>query len=138
MSAGTLIFHRTVAIHEQIAVFDAVFKDELKLAQLSDISEHTEEQVSSVGRICCDAQGKLNEKSIMLEMSRDTAWRNRARLALDAIPKWSFFPGQTIAVEGTNSTGEQFDVARLLFVGLFSFFFFFWPDLCLMPAQRFR
>lgn len=69
-----------------------------------------------MGRICCDTQGKLNDKSILLEMSKDTAWKNRARLAVDAIPTWSLFPGQMVAVEGTNSTGAQFDLTNLVLV----------------------
>ncbi|KAG0165798.1 DNA-directed DNA polymerase alpha subunit pol12 [Apophysomyces sp. BC1015] len=66
-------------------------------------------------RICCDAsEGKLNEKSIQLETSRNLGMGKRVRLDLDRLDKYALFPGQIVAVEGTNNTGKTFTVDKIL------------------------
>ena len=47
-----------------------------------------------VGRLCCDSDGKLNAKSVMLEGSRETSGGRRIQLDLSAIERYSLFPGQ--------------------------------------------
>ena len=47
-----------------------------------------------MGRICCDSQGKLNAKSVLLEGSRQTSAGKQIAVDLSELKKYALFPGQ--------------------------------------------
>lgn len=47
-----------------------------------------------VGRICCDCNGKLNAKSVLLEGSRESSAGKAIPLDLSELTEFSLFPGQ--------------------------------------------
>ena len=47
-----------------------------------------------VGRVCCDANGKLNAQSVILEGSHDSSGGQTVKLDLSEIPQFALFPGQ--------------------------------------------
>ena len=51
-----------------------------------------------VGRICCDSNGKLNAKSVLLEGSRETSAGRHIPVDLTNLPQYSLFPGQVTSV----------------------------------------
>ena len=51
-------------------------------------------QVTVVGRVCCDSNGKLNAKSVLLEGSVDTSIGKNIPVDLSEIKQYSLFPGQ--------------------------------------------
>lgn len=53
-----------------------------------------QEEVTLVGRICCDSLGKMNAKSVILEGSRDTSAGRSVPLDLSDLKQYSLFPGQ--------------------------------------------
>ena len=63
-----------------------------------------------VGRLCCDSDGKLNAKSVILEGSRETSGGRHIQLDLSAIERYSLFPGQV---------GNLFWIMLLVFSGHF-------------------
>jgi len=65
------------------------------------------------GRICCDGIGRLNAKSILLEGTQEDS--NGATVPLDVsnLRQYSFFPGQTIMLEGSNPSGKCFVASQL-------------------------
>jgi len=70
----------------------------------------------AIGRVCCDSDGRLNAKSIVLQGNQDVV-RGRA-LPLDpsqVSAGYSLFPGQVVGVKATNPTG-----ARLVGTQVFS------------------
>ncbi|KAL9471361.1 hypothetical protein ACSS6W_009302 [Trichoderma asperelloides] len=72
-------------------------------------------EVVAVGRIASDAlEGKLNAASIVLETSRRMGRGLRVPLKLDGIRGWNFFPGQIVALRGSNITGDEFIVKEIL------------------------
>lgn len=72
-------------------------------------------EIIAVGRIACDTpEGKLNQASLLLEMSRKWGGGMRIPLKVDDLPSYSFFPGQIIAARGTNASGQYFQVKELL------------------------
>ncbi|RKP39259.1 DNA polymerase alpha/epsilon subunit B-domain-containing protein [Dimargaris cristalligena] len=81
---------------------------------LSDPARCSQAPVIVVGRICSESEAKLNDRSVVLEASRATGGGSRTRLALDQLPSLAFFPGQLVALEGVNATGETFAVTRQL------------------------
>lgn len=84
----------------------------------SAASQSTSEIVA-VGRIASDsAEGKLNAASLLLETSRRTGMGFRVPLKMDKIRSWSFFPGQIVALKGSNASGNEFVVDEILEIPL--------------------
>ncbi|KIY04057.1 uncharacterized protein Z520_00749 [Fonsecaea multimorphosa CBS 102226] len=74
-------------------------------------------EIIAVGRIACDtADGKLNSASLVLEMSRRMGAGLRVPLKVDGLPSYQFFPGQIVALRGTNASGLYFTVKEVLSV----------------------
>lgn len=73
-------------------------------------------EIVAVGRIASDSPegGKLNAASVVLETSRRTGMGFRVPLKMDKIRSWSFFPGQIVALKGSNATGNEFVVEEIL------------------------
>ncbi|KAJ4512073.1 DNA-directed DNA polymerase alpha subunit pol12 [Exophiala dermatitidis] len=72
-------------------------------------------EIVAVGRIASDTpEGKLNSASLVLEMSRRMGAGLRVPLKVDALPSYQFFPGQIVAVRGTNASGLYFTVKEIL------------------------
>jgi DNA polymerase alpha subunit B len=73
-------------------------------------------EIVAVGRIASDAaEGKLNSASLVLETSRRMGAGIRVPLKIDALtPSWQFFPGQIVALRGTNASGAYFTVSEVL------------------------
>ncbi|KAI1624813.1 DNA polymerase alpha subunit B [Exophiala viscosa] len=74
-------------------------------------------EIIAVGRIASDTpEGKLNSASLVLEMSRRMGAGLRVPLKVDALPAYQFFPGQIVALKGTNASGLYFTVKEVLSV----------------------
>ena len=71
-------------------------------------------EIVAVGRIASDSlEGKLNAASMVLETSRRTGAGLRVLLKVESISH-EFFPGQIVAVRGTNASREYFSVTEVL------------------------
>lgn len=70
----------------------------------------------AVGRIASDsADGKLNAAALVMEMSRRMGAGLRTPLRLDKLRGgYQFFPGQIVAVRGTNVSGKEFITTEIL------------------------
>ncbi|KAL0263555.1 DNA-directed DNA polymerase alpha subunit pol12 [Diplodia seriata] len=76
-------------------------------------------EIVAVGRIASDSsEGKLNAASLVLETSRRTGAGLRVPLQVDSLPSYSFFPGQIVAVRGSNPSGSFFTAKELLEIPL--------------------
>ncbi|KAF2087912.1 DNA polymerase alpha/primase associated subunit [Saccharata proteae CBS 121410] len=76
-------------------------------------------EVVAVGRIASDSnEGKLNAPSLVLETSRRTGAGLRIPLRVDRLQAYNFFPGQIVALRGTNASGSFFQVAEVLEIPL--------------------
>ncbi|XP_037982442.1 DNA polymerase alpha subunit B, partial [Motacilla alba alba] len=72
-----------------------------------------QEPVTVLGQIACDGNGKLNAKSVLLLGDREHSGGAQVPLDLSELPEYSLFPGQVVALEGTNSTGRRMLVTKL-------------------------
>eukprot|EP01134_Creolimax_fragrantissima_P007842 CFRG7842T1 len=79
-----------------------------KITETSHVRLARQVPVSIVGRVCCDSEGRLNDKSLMLEGTRDESAGERVSLDMSEMPAFSLFPGQVIAAEGLNTSGNHF------------------------------
>lgn len=72
-------------------------------------------EIIAVGRIASDtSEGKLNTASLVLEGSRRMGSGRRIPLKVDSLPSYNFFPGQIVALRGTNASGDVFVVSEIL------------------------
>ena len=92
---------RNMLHNSMISLSDAM--QDLYCFDLTQLSFTTSEEVVGIGRIVCDGDGKLNSKSILFQ----TLGGETLPLELDACPSYALFPGQTVAVKGTNPGGGR-------------------------------
>ncbi|KAJ0976973.1 hypothetical protein J5N97_012447 [Dioscorea zingiberensis] len=75
-------------------------------AEPTDATLATQKDVFTVGMVCCDGDGHLNEKSIILQGSVMHSGGQRVRLDLQNLRQFSLFPGQVVGIEGHNPSGH--------------------------------
>ncbi|XP_062110595.1 uncharacterized protein LOC133822327 [Humulus lupulus] len=71
-----------------------------------DPTVSSQKSIFSVGMICCDGEGRLNEKSALLQSSVEHSGGQRVRLELQNTNQFSIFPGQIVGIEGHNPSGH--------------------------------
>ncbi|KAJ4423338.1 DNA-directed DNA polymerase alpha subunit pol12 [Gnomoniopsis sp. IMI 355080] len=118
---GMKLSEASEILDDRIDDFLNLIKDHHKLddeAFGSAASQSTTEVVA-VGRIASDSlEGKLNAASLVLETSRRTGGGLRIPLNLDKIKAYQFFPGQIVALRGSNTSGHNFTVTEILEIPL--------------------
>ncbi|KAG6525019.1 hypothetical protein ZIOFF_014971 [Zingiber officinale] len=72
----------------------------------TDATFASQKNILAVGMVCCDGEGHINEKSILLQGSIKHSGGQCVRLDLQKLPYFSFFPGQVIGVDGHNPSGH--------------------------------
>ena len=53
-----------------------------------------QEEITCVGRICCDSMGKLNAKSMLIEGTKRISNGERVNFDVSEVGSFSSFPGQ--------------------------------------------
>ncbi|XP_028104788.1 DNA polymerase alpha subunit B-like [Camellia sinensis] len=66
----------------------------------------SQKSVFAVGMICCEEEGHLKEKPVLLQSSVEHSGGQRVRLDLQKLSQFSIFPGQVVGVEGHNPSGH--------------------------------
>ncbi|XP_042294904.1 DNA polymerase alpha subunit B isoform X1 [Sceloporus undulatus] len=88
-------------------------KEHYKIEEFSSLTIPVQNQVTVLGRIGCDSNGKLNAKSIVLEGDQEHSSGGLLPVDVSELPEYSLFPGQVVVMEGINSTGKQFFASKL-------------------------
>ncbi|CAI6341186.1 unnamed protein product [Periconia digitata] len=104
-------------LDDRIDEFRQLIQDHLKLedSAFGNPSYQSPSEIIAVGRICSDtSEGKLNPASLVLEGSRRWGSGRRVPLKVETLVSYNFFPGQIVAVRGTNASGNAFVVAEVL------------------------
>ncbi|GMH43711.1 hypothetical protein BSKO_11633 [Bryopsis sp. KO-2023] len=95
------------AIESRIVDFVDRLKKETGIEATEPVSIQTQDPVWVAGRICCDAEGRLNQESILLEGSLQYSGGSRVKLDVSRMADFSLFPGQVVVVNGLNPTGGK-------------------------------
>ncbi|KOM39754.1 hypothetical protein LR48_Vigan03g313600 [Vigna angularis] len=80
----------------------------------TDPTSASQRSIFAVGMICCDAEGRLNEKSVMLQSSIEHSGGECVRLDLQRLNHYSIFPGQVVGIGGHNPSGHCFIASKLV------------------------
>lgn len=119
-------------LDERIETFAKLVQEyyHLEESAFGSAASQSTTEIVAVGRIACDsAEGKLNAASLVLESSRRMGNGLRIALNLDHLRgQYSFFPGQIVALKGTNASGKEFAVQEILEIPLL-------PNAASTPAE---
>ncbi|KAJ1410604.1 DNA-polymerase alpha/epsilon, subunit B [Sesbania bispinosa] len=74
----------------------------------------SQRNIFSIGMICCDGEGRLNEKSVMLQSSVEHSGGECVRLDLGHLSHFSVFPGQVVGIGGHNPSGHCLVASKLV------------------------
>ncbi|KAM6032526.1 DNA polymerase alpha subunit B [Chlamydotis macqueenii] len=111
------MFQKALDVREVLSWRIEELGDALKshhhLDDFASVSLPAQEPVTVLGQIGCDSNGKLNAKSVVLEGDREHSSGGQIPLDLSELTEYSLFPGQIVALEGTNSTGKRMVVTKL-------------------------
>lgn len=109
-----------IVLDDRIDYIADVIAEHYKLEDgFSNPTRTTQETITAVGRICCDAtDGKINSKSVMLETSRSLGMGKRILLDISDIKDYTLFPGQV-----NNKSNDNLYIYERC-IEFFSFFHF--------------
>nr|CAG4640946.1 EOG090X07VJ [Eulimnadia texana] len=107
---------RAAAVEERLLDIADHLAEKYNIEEWSSINALSTDLVRCVGRISCDASsgGKLNSASLLLESSSEFSSGQGVALNCSSIEEFSFFPGQTVAVEGSNPSGQTIIAEKIL------------------------
>ena len=104
-------------LDDQIDQYTDVVLESFGLADedIGNPAQATQTESIVIGRIICDSLdgGRLNASSVMIETSRRLGTGSRTKLDISALPSFALFPGQLIALKGSNGSGE-FKVSEIM------------------------
>ncbi|KAM6562469.1 hypothetical protein CsatB_022467 [Cannabis sativa] len=94
------------ALESRIKKHATAFSSSKLYQEPVDPTVSSQKSIFSVGMICCDGEGRLNEKSALLQSSVEHSGGQRVRLELQNTNQYSIFPGQIVGIEGHNPSGH--------------------------------
>ena len=99
---------KSQVLNERINKMASLLKDAHKIEEYASAGVIHQDDVSVIGRICCDTNGKLNASSLILRESGTNHSGTSVSLNVADVNEYSLFPGKVVAIKGINPTGEQF------------------------------
>jgi DNA polymerase alpha subunit B len=105
-------------LDERIEYIGSIIAEHAGIEAYGNPTTPGQASIWAYGRICSDSsdQSRLNDASVTLQTSRDSGMGRRVRLNLAKVEAYSLFPGQIIAVKGSNRTGDVFHVEEIKLV----------------------
>ncbi|RIA92598.1 DNA polymerase alpha/epsilon subunit B-domain-containing protein [Glomus cerebriforme] len=101
-------------LDDRFSSLSTILKNHYNL-EVFDVFHINQDMIHTIGRICCDSEGKLNNESILLEIPEK---RNRVKLSLNELESYSLFSGQIVGVNGINNTGNHLNINRIFEIPL--------------------
>ncbi|XP_078064331.1 DNA polymerase alpha subunit B-like, partial [Mustelus asterias] len=100
-------------LNARIEELGQVLKDRYRIEDFRSVAMPAQEPVVYLGQIACDSNGKLNAKSVILQGDLKHSGGLQVPVDLSELKEYSLFPGQVVALEGTNSSGQRMVASRL-------------------------
>ncbi|XP_047537222.1 DNA polymerase alpha subunit B [Vanessa atalanta] len=102
-------------LHEKASTFDnhirylsqCIMKKN-GFTESSSVRHKTQTEVLVAGRIECDADARLNSKSVVLQGTWEDSLSQAVSVDLDGVKQYSLFPGQVVVMRGVNPRGNKF------------------------------
>ncbi|XP_072929988.1 DNA polymerase alpha subunit B isoform X2 [Epargyreus clarus] len=74
----------------------------------TSVRHKSQTEVFVSGRIECDADARLNAKSVVLQGTWEESLSQAVAVDLDSVKQYSLFPGQVVVMRGINPRGDRF------------------------------
>ena len=112
---STLEERSDVLERQLVEMTEAIVRTHNLRSNLEPVGHACQHPVLVAGRICCEAEGRLNAKSLVLEGSRATSNGRRVRLNVSdgKLSSLSVFPGQIVVVGGMCTNGREIVVHEM-------------------------
>ena len=94
-------------IDETICRVGEVLIDKHSLEEPSGFGPAMNEAFPTIGRVCCDSEGRLNANSLLLQGTQDLSRGRSLPLDVSQVKEYSLFPGQVIHSSITNPSGTK-------------------------------
>jgi len=104
---------KAIVLNDVIQEMSTVLQNAHGIEDYAHLALPSQDDVTVCGRICCDSVGRLNKQSVILEGSRQISAGKCISLDLSELKQFSLFPGQVIACDGVNITGQKFTVNKI-------------------------
>ncbi|CAG4931941.1 unnamed protein product [Parnassius apollo] len=102
-------------LHEKASTFDnhihyisQCIKKKAYLSESTSVRHKSQAKVIVAGRIECDADARLNSKSVVLQGSWEESLSQAVTVDMDSLKQYSLFPGQVVVMRGLNPRGDRF------------------------------
>jgi len=105
---------RALTLDARVLAWEEALRETAGLPPFASVVATGADEVTVVGRVCCESEGKLNAQSVFLEGSRASSGACRVRLDLSSCPEYALFPGQVVAAIGVNPMGHTFMAHTIL------------------------
>ncbi|XP_067877606.1 DNA polymerase alpha subunit B [Heterodontus francisci] len=100
-------------LNDRIEDLSQALTDHYNIEDIRSVAMPAQELVTFLGQIACDSNGKLNAKSVILQGDLKHSAGMQVPVDLSELKEYSLFPGQVVALEGTNSIGRRMVASRL-------------------------
>ncbi|XP_060711697.1 DNA polymerase alpha subunit B isoform X2 [Hemiscyllium ocellatum] len=100
-------------LNDRIEDLSQVLTEHYNIEAIRSVAMPVQESVTFLGQIACDSNGKLNAKSVILQGDLKHSAGMQVPVDLSELKEFSLFPGQVVALEGTNSTSRCIVAFRL-------------------------
>ncbi|XP_072017179.1 DNA polymerase alpha subunit B-like [Amphiura filiformis] len=104
---------KALVLNDMIEDMTEVLQEKYNIESISHVAFPVQEPVTIVGRVCCDSNGRLNAQSVLLEGSVETSSGKQVAIHLGNVHEFSLFPGQIVAMDGTNTSGSKFVASKV-------------------------
>jgi DNA polymerase alpha subunit B len=94
-------------LDETICRLGEVLQQKHELEEPIGFGPPMNEPFPSLGRICCDSEGRLNANSLLLQGTQDLSRGHALSLDVSQIKEYSIFPGQVVHSTLTNPSGSK-------------------------------
>ncbi|KPI92392.1 DNA polymerase alpha subunit B [Papilio xuthus] len=96
-------------LHEKASTFDNHIQYVSQcILKKANLTETTSTEVLVAGRIECDADARLNSKSVILQGTWEASLSQAVTVDMDSLKQYSLFPGQVVVMRGLNPRGDKF------------------------------
>ncbi|XP_045886052.1 DNA polymerase alpha subunit B [Micropterus dolomieu] len=97
---------------EKIEELGEGLRSHFNIEEFSPVSLPAQDNITVLGQVCCDSNGKLNAHSVLLEAGPEQGGQ-QVPVDLSELKEYSLFPGQVVVMEGMNTTGRKLTASKL-------------------------
>ncbi|KAG7298053.1 hypothetical protein JYU34_018823 [Plutella xylostella] len=109
-----LLYEKATVYDNHIRYISQSILKKLGITETCSVRHKSQTEVTVAGRIECDADARLNPKSVVLQGTWDESLSQAVPVDLDNVQQYALFPGQVAVLRGVNPRGDRFQAREVL------------------------